>query len=324
MSELAARWGSKSGAQLASAAMARLVAGRSLDGLGLGEHEGRTDMRFFPAPVPTKSGTRRVGGLAFGEMQGLFVLRDVDLVGIDFTGASLPSWRFHGSRIQDCVFDQAQCVDWRLWATDVEHCQFVGASLRQALVGSWDLGRWNRWQHVDFTGADFRAIASWAADFEKCVFDNTKLTGVQFDQCQFVDCIFSGLLRDVRFDGRVLPDRREPRPLQHVDFANARFDGVEFLGYRLDAVSLMLPDDPEVRLIRRYDCVAPRALEILENETGMSASMIRAELSNAIRMMRGQPEDRVFNLRDYRRESSELAELADRTFARAEADCPHV
>lgn len=51
MTELAAdqslvdRWRSAEGEAVAGEVVARLVRGRPLDGLGLGEHEGRTDLR---------------------------------------------------------------------------------------------------------------------------------------------------------------------------------------------------------------------------------------------------------------------------------------
>ncbi len=57
------------------------------------------------------------------------------LDGFDLSGAVLRSFRFFGTTISNCRFDQADCRDWRLWDCDVADSSFVGADLREAALG---------------------------------------------------------------------------------------------------------------------------------------------------------------------------------------------
>jgi hypothetical protein len=54
MDGLRRRWETREGQELADEAIARLVAGRPLAGLGLGTTDGRLDLRGLPAPVPRR------------------------------------------------------------------------------------------------------------------------------------------------------------------------------------------------------------------------------------------------------------------------------
>ena len=128
----------------------------------------------------------------------------------------------HGVTIDDCRFDGAACRDWRMWGVRVTGCSFVAADLREAAVGIWSEQRRNEWRQVDFSRADFRVTVSKAALYEECTFDSAKLTSVIFEQCALVRCHFAGALVRVTFDGRVLPDRAPPYPMEDVDFTHAR------------------------------------------------------------------------------------------------------
>jgi uncharacterized protein YjbI with pentapeptide repeats len=314
---LAARWRSESGAAKAEEAIARLVAGLSLAGLGLEEHEGRVDLRYLPAPAPRRLQRFEAEGWFVETLGDLITLRDVWLAAVDFSGAQLQSLRFHGATIVDCRFEGAACRDWRMWSTAVTPCSFAGADLRGAAVGTWQQGRRNEWRHVDFTGADFRVAVSQAALYEDCEFAGATLDKVRFEQCALVRCHFAGTLSEVVFDGRELPDRPAPGQLDDVNFAEVRLDAVE-LGCRLDRV--VIPVDPDVRLIRRYRCVVERALAMIDGDDTRAARMLRGELQNTLRMMRGPEADSLFNLRDYQ-DSKDLSALATTVFARAQAEC---
>ena len=109
-----------------------------------------------------------------------------------------------------------------MWGVRVTGCSFVAADLREAAVGIWSEQRRNEWRQVDFSRADFRVTVSKAALYEECTFDSAKLTSVIFEQCALVRCHFAGALVRVTFDGRVLPDRAPPYPMEDVDFTHAR------------------------------------------------------------------------------------------------------
>jgi len=246
-------------------------------------------------------------------------LRGVSLAGLDLSGAVLPSLRLFGVRIEGCRLDGASCRDWRMWGTTVADSSFAGADLRGSVVGSWHEGRRNEWRRVDFQGADLRHAVSWAALFEDCDFARARLDSVRFEQCALARCRFSGSLRRVAFDGRELPDRAAPSPLHGVDFRAARFEQVEFLGCKLDRA--ILPEDPDLELIPHYRCVVERSLALLEGDGSLEARMLRAEFTNALRMMRAADEDFVFNRRDYRGRDEGLLRLAEDVYRRAQAAC---
>ena len=157
---LAERWRSGEGVALAEEVIARLVAGRDLDGLGLGVHEGRVDLRCIQAPIPRRLERFEALGWFVEELGDLVSFRGIRLANLDLSGAQLPSLRFHDVVIDDCQFDSAMCRDWRLWSSQVLDCSFIKADLRDAAVGTWHAGRGNEWHRVDFSGADFRVGVS--------------------------------------------------------------------------------------------------------------------------------------------------------------------
>jgi uncharacterized protein YjbI with pentapeptide repeats len=315
------RWETPEGRERAEEAIACLVAGRPLAGLGAGEVNGRVDLRGLPAPIPRRLRRFETAGWFAEELGELVAFRGARLEGLDFSGAQLQSLRFFGSQIADCRLDGARCQDWRMWDTEVADCSFARASLRDAAVGTWHEGRRNAWRRVDFRGADFRVVSPLAAVYEDCDFSGARLAKVRFEQCSLTRCRFAGALREVVFDGRRLEDRPAPAPMGQVDFTGAVFDQVEFMG--TDLARVTLPQDPDVRLIRRYRCVLEGALVALNGDGSLPARMLRGEFSNRLRMMRGTGEEsNVFNRRDYIFSGGEeLVGLADRVFAAAEADC---
>lgn len=319
-SGLRRRWTTPEGRERAEEAVARLAVGRSLDGLGAGEVDGRVDLRGLPAPVAKRLRRFEAADWFAEQLGDLVVLRSVQLEGLDLSGAQLQSLRFFGSRIADCRLDGAACQDWRMWDTEVVDCSFAGASLRDAAVGTWHEGRRNTWRRVGFTGADFRVVAPLGAIFEDCDFSGARLAKVRFGQCAITRCRFASTLTEVVFDGRQLEGRPAPAPLE-ADFTGAVFDQVEFMG--LDLSRVTLPQDPDLRLIRRYRCVIERALASLDGDSSLPARMLRGEFTNRLKMMRGtEAESNVFNRRDYVTSGGdELAGLADRVLAAAEAGC---
>jgi uncharacterized protein YjbI with pentapeptide repeats len=318
--ELTDRWRSGAGGLLAEEIVARLVTGRSTDGLGLDEHEGRLDLRCLPLPTPRRLDRFETQGWFVEKLRDVVGFRRVQLARLDLSGAQLQSLRFHDVSIVDCRFDGAACRDWRLWATGVTGCTFSKADLRGAAVGTWDEGRRNEWRHVDFSGADFRVGVSQAALYEDCDFSGAQLAKVNFEQCTLLRCRFSGAVREVVFDGRELTGRPAPSLLEDVDFAEAMFEQVEFMG--LDLSRVVVPKDPDIRLIRHYRCVVEHALAAVERDESLPARMLRGEFQNRLRMMRAIDEDNVFNRRDYFASGGEeLSAFAQDVFGRAETEC---
>jgi uncharacterized protein YjbI with pentapeptide repeats len=288
----------------------RLAGGQGLDGLGLGTVDGRVDLRGLAA-----SG-EDVGGPA-----EIVVFREVQLEGLDLRGARLSGWRLHGSTLRDCRLDGADCRDWRLWDSLVDDCGFAGADLEGAAVGTGRDGRGNSWKRVDFTRAGFRVGVSDGAHYQNCDFFEADLTDVRFRHCAFVRCRFGGKLRNVLFDGRRLEGQPASPPLV-ADFSASWFDRVEFLGYELEGITL--PDDLDLRLIRRFPCAVNRALAALPGNGSSAVRVLRADLEGRLRLLAagsGDEDANVFNRRDYLAFGEELAALAEAAFVRAEAAC---
>jgi uncharacterized protein YjbI with pentapeptide repeats len=314
---LAARWLTEEGADAADEIFARLVSGRPLDSLGLGEHKGRVDLRYLTAPIARRLQRFEDQGWFVERLGDLVEFRGVTLTGMDFTGSSLSNLRFHGAKVIGCRFDSATCTDWRLWGTDLTDCEFVGANLRNSALGTWQNGQGNGWLGINFARTDLRGTVMWGTLFEDCAFAGSRLDGVSFEQCALARCRFSGRLRRVTFDGRLLEGRRNPEPLKGLDLSEASFEEVEFCGYRLDGVAL--PDDPDLTLVHDFRQVCERALELLGDDESIGSRMLRAELTNRLRMMRAPREDNVLNRRDY--EASGGPDFADHAldvFRRAE------
>jgi uncharacterized protein YjbI with pentapeptide repeats len=300
--------------------VARLVAGRGLEGLGLGWHAGRVDLRGLPAPIPAR--LRRFENMGwFVEVLGdLITFRVVQLLGLDLSGAQLRSFRFFGSQVTDCRLDGADCQDWRLWDTHVADCEFPRARLRDAAVGTWHDNRRNSWRRIDFSRTDFRVGACWEAEFEDCDFSGAKIVGVDFSQCARVRCRFAGSLSRVLFDGRDIPGRPAPPPMSEVDFAAAEFRDVEFRGFELGDVTL--PPEPGVRLYRRARCVARRGIRLLDGDNTKPAQMLRAVLEDCLRGPGSDRDSFVFVRRDYLGGGgAELVTLAEGILSRAESEC---
>jgi hypothetical protein len=109
--------------------------------------------------------------------------------------------------------------------------------------------------------------------------------------------------------------------MEGVDFSGAFFDQVEFMGFDLSQV--VLPQDPDMRLIRRYKCVLTHALADLGTGDSLPVRMLCGEFTNRLKMMKGTKEEsNVFNRRDYLSAGGqELADLADRVLSEAEKAC---
>lgn len=169
-SSLRKRWNTSDGRERAEEAIACLVAGRRLDGLGLDSVDGRLDLRGLPVPVPRRLQRFETAGWFAEKLGELVQFRGRHLESIDFSGAQLQSLRFTDSQITNCQFLDANCRDWRLWGTNVVDCDFAGASLREAAVGTWHEGRRNSWKRVTFTGTDLRVAVSWMSIYDNCNF----------------------------------------------------------------------------------------------------------------------------------------------------------
>lgn len=314
------RWRTASGQTLSEEVLARLMAGRPLDELGLEKVEGRIDLRGLPAPVPRRLARYEQAGWFIEKLGNLVRFEEVALRGLDLSGASLDSFRFHRCIIENCLFDGARCHDWRMWESRTRETSFRKADLRRATLGPWSAGKGNTFSRVDFARADFRDCTSMTAIFEDCDFSRARLDKVQFQRCGIVRCTFAGILDEVEFDGRVFePDMREPNRYEDIDMSDALLRLAEFWG--IDLPAFRLPHDPGLRVIRNYPCVVTAAVKALQGRDDKAGRVLRAVLSDERTVKRGYPFG-LSNRADWvLLGGEELAELADATLSKAEDAC---
>jgi hypothetical protein len=229
----------------------RLVRGAPVHDLRGSTQEGRVDLRGLAAPKPTAGATRRTDLADVTVMKDLTVVRGVKWEGLDFAGGDLSSLRLFDVRIDQCKYDGCRLRDWRIWGSSVANSSFVSADLRGSALGGIQDDRTNRYERVDWTGADLRDTAYAVAEFVDCDFAGAKLSKIDFGGSRFVRCRFSGELRGVTFsrtawDAEHLP----PNEMREVDFSEARLRCVEFR--HLDLQSVRWPADDAHVLVPNY------------------------------------------------------------------------
>lgn len=271
---LVERWHTSDGERLAEEVVARLLAGRALGGLGLGQIEGRVDLRGLPAPVPGRLERFESDAWFVEELGELLEFQGCHLADLDLSGAFLDSLRWTRCTISNCRFDGARCQDWRMWATTVDGSSFDGADLRRSALDPWLEGRGNLFRGVSFRRADLRQVTSTTATYVDGDFSEAKLVKLDFQSSGFTRCRFAGVLRNVTFwDHGHDTGKPDPNPMDDVDFTDAHFREVELR--RLSLERVLLPKSAEHLVIHRYRCVLDRALAELEHDPRRDAQALR-------------------------------------------------
>lgn len=316
----AARWRSDAGKALAEEVVARLLAGRSLDGLELGEHDGRVDLRGLPFPQPQRLRRFEQDEWFIEELSDRICFKGVRLERLDLSGALLDTVRFLDTTLEDCRFDGARCQHLGLVRTQVIECSFDSADFRQAALGAW-AGGGNVYQRVSLIGADLRMGSCPAATFIGCDFADARLEKIDFQSSSFVRCRFAGVLREVTFyDHGFKTGKPDPNPMEDVDFSDAVLIDVEFRRLNLDRVTF--PKSHEHLVVHHYRCALERALTELAGDESSEARRLLVSFEH--RMQWAGPDQRVgvFNLLDYeRRGGPELVSRAANLLRRCEAVC---
>lgn len=311
------RWESGEGNKAAMEAIEFLLGSRRKPPVGFGIHEGRCDLRGLVVAVPQHAGKVSVPGASVDRMSGVVQFRDARWEAIDLSHARLPSLRFFDSVIDDCRFDRAVCVDWRLWASEVKNTSMAGSDLRGAAIGTWENGRRNVWRNVAFDDANLQDALVLGSLLEGCSFQATALKGTDFDQVTMRGCKFTGPLKNMIFDGRELPRKPPPGWYTDVDFSNASFNDVEFRGCHFERVTL--PDG--VYAIPNFPNVERQALKLLREIDTVEASMLRAEFEMVLKWPGRDDSVGVFNRHEYVISGGEpLADLAESVLMEAVRD----
>jgi uncharacterized protein YjbI with pentapeptide repeats len=315
---LISRWATPEGRTLALDAAFRLVSGEMFEGSEFGVFEGRTDLRGLQLPKPDQVGKIKVGEYRALILDGTIMVRDAVWNDIDLSHADLGHLRFTKSQIENCVFERASCLDWRLWDSAVSRTSFLGADLRGAAVGTWYEDKFNTWNEVIFDRADLRGAMARTARFSSCSFRNTRFMGMKFTRCALDSVVFEGKLQDVIFIGGAADGDPDVGPLRNVDFSKAEFDRVSFRDILFENVTM--PDDPDVILISDYRKVARRELHLLSGDVSAEATVLRSTLEDELAFPMRESLSNVFNRRDYAGFDRELSDLIESTVLQAKRD----
>jgi uncharacterized protein YjbI with pentapeptide repeats len=305
--------------------IACLIAGKPLKPLGVGEHDGRIDLRGLPA-APTPIGSRtKAGRFNVQSVRGRVSITGVRLAALDLSGALLDGWRLRDTQIRDCRFDAATCRQWVLWDSLVEDATFDSADLRDSSLGTAPYSYNVRWSRVSYRGADLRSAHASCGTFDGCSFDNARFGDTDFRQCTFTKCHFEGPMVGVRFDGRDLsPDYPAP-PDMEADFSGAYFSNVEFDGFAL--ANITLPRDDELTLTPRAACVARWVIDHIGEGQDVPSRQLRGVMEHRLKGLSASASSpfaaaTIENRRDWRSWGGvELENLARGMILRAQSAC---
>jgi len=167
-----------------------------------------------------------------------------------------------------------------MWATKVKDCSFVGAALRESALSTGDQAGVCRWEDVDFDRADLRGSHFLGGQILRCSFRDAKLDEVNFLQTDIDGVLFSGEVRGVLFDQRVIASiRPTSKVIKNADFSGAVFDNSEFLGCRFENVSW--PDG--IMVVPYFRLVVARVMSYLVGNDSVEARLARAALAGWVK-----------------------------------------
>jgi uncharacterized protein YjbI with pentapeptide repeats len=257
------------------AILERLSTGDSIERLGLGQREGRWDLRGVSAQPLQCAGARNVAGVGLTEIQDRPRFSGLQLESVDFTGATLQGIVFENCTFHDCLFDGADCRGWSVWDSDVSDTSFVDADLRGAALGPLKRMRQNRYERVSFARADFRDAVCSAGVFVEVDFGHAKLIDLDFRASRFERCRFAGDLREVVFWHRnpIVRTLRSNK-MEEVDFSEAELRWTEFRGLDMDLVRW--PESGNHVLVDSYPRVLSELLAALDGDDSVMGRVLRS------------------------------------------------
>jgi uncharacterized protein YjbI with pentapeptide repeats len=253
----------------------RLARGELLDRAGLPKLHDRIDARNLNVPEPYAIKRERLARFDVTHLSGFTTVRGANWQSIDFSNSKLPSIRLFDCQIEDCIFDRCRLPDLRVWGTTFAKVSFRFADLRDAALGGIAGYGLNIFRDVDFTGADLRGSAHFAAQFERCKFIHTKLDKLDFQSSNFTDCVFEGELREVQFFRTGFKaEQFPPNEMKRVDFRRAKLRWSEFRGLDLDDV--FFPEDEDHLIIRNYPAALDALLGYFGSRTDLPSQRLHA------------------------------------------------
>lgn len=158
-------------------------------------------------------------------------IRCEERIGDDFTGAREKRFGAAASQFTSCNFSKVRWSD----------C-------------TWGEGKVPTvYRDCIFDGAQLQARVPGAARFERCSFRDVKLRNWNCDGLEFVDCVFTGNLHTIVFNGSPPEPYRSSLGRHHNEFVGNDFSGARFtdVGFRggIDLTLQRLPRQDNLLLV---------------------------------------------------------------------------
>lgn len=262
-----------------------LISGGDLAELDLPRVDGRLDLRGIG---PNWRGRDKATTAGLAAVPPRHTLRQFRWEGLDLRGAHLVRLNLYCGVIRGCRFDHSNWYDSRLWDVQFEDCTFYRAKLEGCGMSGGDQP--NRYAQIAFEETDLRTSYPGGACFEDCHFKRAKLSGVDFSGSRMLRCSFSGLVKDVMFNGSPFRRREDPDALEEVDFTCASLLWTEFRNLNLGRVAF--PRDENHQVLMNPHMQLPRLIKHFSEADSQDDRRLAAHLERTRKWL-GPNQDQV-------------------------------
>lgn len=111
----------------------------------------------------------------------------------NLSDADLSGTNFKGNSIKDCNFFNSDLRNSKFYGSEIKASAFINASLIDAEVNASEI------RNCDFSGANLSGIAFLKSELRNNKMEDTTWKHASFDNTQFTEITFSGLLEDCSF-----------------------------------------------------------------------------------------------------------------------------
>jgi len=171
-----------------------------------------------------------------------------------------------------------------------DDCDFSNMKLRQfTFAGGREPTRYSR---CKFDGSRIQHVIAGLARFESCSFLNVNITRLFSHAAEFVDCVFSGALRDSVIYGRVVEHYREATTRVVNEFSGNDFSAMRFIdvGFRqgVDLSRQRLPSGDDYLYLKDAE---PKLSALRNKYLHQPASQRRTEVFQALELLESEVRD---------------------------------
>lgn len=162
----------------------------------------------------------------------LLFLKNKEYFNEDFSGKDLLGFYIMESCFHSCKFENL-----------IVKCMCFGGGKKQSV-----------YTNCSFNRSELNGPTGGNARFENCTFHDMILTDFYFHKCEFINCSFTGKLRQIVFQSRIYQDdlsltNRDKNEFSENNFIGAEFSDVRFEG-EVDFSKLQLPKTDKYIMIR--------------------------------------------------------------------------